>query len=244
MVLKCAFRSILIFAAVFLIGCPQPHFVKKTFHKPIAIRGTFYRVQKGDSLKAIAERKKLPLSDIEELNGIDHRNPLAVGKVIFVPNLDLKNIQREFPIEEKTNYEKGKEPKIDLNSKGSLIWPVPKGRLSSRFGRRGHRIHEGIDIAAAKGSAVIAAAIGEVIYSGSGIKGYGNMIIIKHSGHLVTVYAHNEKNLVSDGQTVRTGEVIAQVGRSGRATGYHLHFEVRKGETPIDPLPMLKRIQR
>ncbi|MCA9670906.1 MAG: M23 family metallopeptidase, partial [Myxococcales bacterium] len=118
---------------------------------------------------------------------------------------------------------------------GGMLWPVAGGTLSSRFGPRGGRPHEGIDIAAPAGSAVRAAAAGVVIYAGAGIRGYGNLVIVRHR-RLVTVYAHNRKNLVRRGTRVARGDVVAEVGSSGRATGNHLHFEVRVGETPRDPL--------
>jgi murein DD-endopeptidase MepM/ murein hydrolase activator NlpD len=87
---------------------------------------------------------------------------------------------------------------------------------------------------------VVAAAGGIVIYAGSGIRGYGNLVIIRHPGGLVTVYAHNRRNLVQEGVKVSQGQVIAEVGHSGRASGDHLHFEVRRGETPVDPLKYVR----
>ena len=83
---------------------------------------------------------------------------------------------------------------------------------------------------------IVAAAAGEVIYSDNKQRGYGNMIIIRHSENLVTIYAHNKINLVQEHDTVRRGEVIARVGRTGRATGPHVHFEVRKNRKAVDPL--------
>lgn len=100
-------------------------------------------------------------------------------------------------------------------------------------------MHDGIDIGAKTGTAVHAAASGEVVYSDHRLSGYGRMIIIRHSPDLFTAYAHNQRNLVRKGNRVKAGEVIARVGSSGRASGPHLHFEVRRGETPVDPLAYL-----
>jgi len=121
-----------------------------------------------------------------------------------------------------------------------LLWPV-KGTLTSRFGRRGSRMHDGIDIGAKEGTAVHAAASGEVVYSDSRLSGYGKLIIIRHGKNLFTAYAHNQRNLVRKGDKVRAGDVIARVGHTGRASGPHLHFEVRQGSTPVDPLAYLPR---
>ncbi len=121
-----------------------------------------------------------------------------------------------------------------------LIWPV-RGKVVSKFGWRGPRHHDGIDISAPEGTPVRAAADGIVIYSGSGFRGYGNLIVIKHTPRVFTIYAHNKKNLVRKGQRVRQGQTIALVGSTGNATGPHLHFELRIGNKPVDPLKYLPR---
>ncbi|OGV97256.1 MAG: hypothetical protein A3I04_01845 [Nitrospinae bacterium RIFCSPLOWO2_02_FULL_39_110] len=123
--------------------------------------------------------------------------------------------------------------------KGYFIWPV-KGNLTSGFGFRSKGKHDGIDISAPKGRVIIASASGKIIFSGWGPTGYGKIVIIKHSKKYVTVYAHNYKNLVEKGQSVRKGEKIALVGSTGRATGPHLHFELRINRIPVDPLPYLQ----
>jgi len=119
-----------------------------------------------------------------------------------------------------------------------LIWPVD-GVVTSRFGRRHGRMHDGIDIAAPRGTPVRAAASGVVVYADRRLAGYGNLIILRHDANLFTVYAHNQRNLVRVGQRVRQGQTIALVGSTGRATGPHLHFEVRIGAKPVDPLAYL-----
>jgi len=102
-------------------------------------------------------------------------------------------------------------------------------------------MHDGIDIGAARGTPVVAAASGKVVYADHRLSGYGKLVIIRHSGNVFTAYAHNQRNLVRKGDRVRAGSVIARVGSSGRATGAHLHFEVRRGSTPVDPLAYLPR---
>ena len=116
-----------------------------------------------------------------------------------------------------------------------FIWPLRKYRVTSRFGRRWGRLHAGIDLRAPKGTPVRAAADGQVIFAG--FRGaYGHKVIIRHGRGVETVYAHNSRNLVRRGQRVRQGEIIAYVGRSGNATGYHVHFEYRRHGQPLDPV--------
>ncbi len=120
-------------------------------------------------------------------------------------------------------------------------WPLTTVAVTigSPFGARWGKPHEGIDLPAPVGTPVFAAADGRVVYAGHGVRGYGNMVVLKHAGDLLTVYAHNSALLVAQGQPVRAGDRIALVGQSGHATGPHLHFEVRSGQIPRDPMNYL-----
>ena len=119
-------------------------------------------------------------------------------------------------------------------SAGGWTWPA-KGRLIGGFGK-GDR--GGIDIAGRRGQPVVAARDGRVVYTGSGLVGYGRLVIIKHAGRLLTAYAHNDRLLVKEGQTVRAGRQIAEMGSSG-AERVKLHFEVRRDGKPLNPLKFL-----
>jgi murein DD-endopeptidase MepM/ murein hydrolase activator NlpD len=123
----------------------------------------------------------------------------------------------------------------------TLIWPLINIRVTSPFGQRGSEFHEGLDLRAPNGTSVYAATSGRVLYSGSRIHGYGNMILIKHSSGISTVYAHNSRLLVRRGQWVRQGQKISYSGRTGHVTAPHLHFEVRNGTTAVDPIRYLPR---
>ncbi len=120
-----------------------------------------------------------------------------------------------------------------------LHWPLQKVEVTSEFGRRTTEFHEGIDLRAKVGTPVMAAQAGTVVYSGSRIRGYGKMVVIRHEQGLATVYAHNSRVLVHAGDQVAQGQKIALSGMSGRASGPHLHFEVRSGIAAINPLAMM-----
>lgn len=122
-------------------------------------------------------------------------------------------------------------------AKSLFIWPL-SAPISSGYGPRWGKFHEGIDIDGDFGDSVVAAAEGEVVYS-SKLGGYGNLIVIKHQKGFFTAYAHNKKNLVKRGKRVHQGEKIALVGSTGSSTGSHLHFEVRDKSGTYDPLAFL-----
>ncbi len=120
-----------------------------------------------------------------------------------------------------------------------LSWPLQNVHITSKFGMRKGDPHEGVDLRAARGTPVHAAHEGMVLYSGSGIRGYGKMVVIKHQSGLSTVYAHNSQLLVKKGQRVRRGQRVALSGSTGRSTGPHLHFEVRAGYRAVDPVRLI-----
>ena len=118
------------------------------------------------------------------------------------------------------------------------MWPV-EGRIISNF-KPNDPARKGIDIGGKEGQPVIASASGEVVYSGSGLIGYGELIIIKHSEQLLSAYAHNRKRLVNEGQKVSGGDRIAEMGKNDRSQAM-LHFEIRLNGTPKDPLNYLPK---
>jgi murein DD-endopeptidase MepM/ murein hydrolase activator NlpD len=122
-------------------------------------------------------------------------------------------------------------------SAAGLIWPV-SGPITSPFGWRWGRMHQGIDIGASSGTPIHAAAAGTVIYCGWE-EGYGNFVVIDHGGNLATAYGHQSAIAVTCGQTVAQGQVIGYVGCTGHCTGPHLHFEVRIDGNPVDPMGYL-----
>jgi lipoprotein NlpD len=121
-----------------------------------------------------------------------------------------------------------------------VVWRWPaSGQLIGRF-VAGDPTRQGINIAGSAGQPVFAAAAGEVVYSGAGLIGYGELVIIKHNDVFLSAYGHNRKRLVAEGQRVTAGQQIAEMGRTGAARDM-LHFEIRRSGKPVDPLPLLPK---
>jgi murein DD-endopeptidase MepM/ murein hydrolase activator NlpD len=118
-------------------------------------------------------------------------------------------------------------------------WPV-RGRVIAAYGAKTNgKSNDGINVAVPEGTPVKAAEDGVVAYAGNELKGYGNLILVRHANGYVTAYAHASELLVKRGETIKRGQVIAKSGQSGEAGSPQLHFEIRKGSTPVDPLQFL-----
>jgi len=124
-----------------------------------------------------------------------------------------------------------------------LAWPIRLKNINSAFGARHGKAHIGLDLRVGTGTPVRAAMGGIVLYADDRISGYGKTILIRHPRGLSTLYAHNSKLWVQPGQRVTRGQIIAHSGRTGRATGPHLHFELRDGTDVIDPLKLFSVTQ-
>ena len=147
-----------------------------------------------------------------------------------------------------TKTENQPAPARDVASDGGQVpvlqdatfdWPVDSARMTRGFLPHKRKPHLGIDLAAGKGTPILASRSGTVIYAGHEFHGYGRMVLIESGEGWAALYAHFDKILVVEGQKVRKGEVIGAMGRSGHATGVHLHFEIRHNRGPVDPLPLL-----
>ena len=176
-------------------------------------------------------RRSAAEMEIEALLAQIDRTPLVT---IELHNVPVRREQEPAP------------PRLTVEeARGRMIWPV-NGRVSSGFGRRGRRgFHHGIDIPMPARTPILAALDGVVIdtatYRDRRFRGYGNVVLIYHGNGLVTLYSHASEIIVRRGQQVRQGDVIALVGRTGRATANHLHFEVRVNGRAVDPMPFLAR---
>lgn len=125
--------------------------------------------------------------------------------------------------------------------KGEYRWPLGAGIVSSEFGPRWKKPHEGLDIAADEGEPVFASASGEVLYANNRMRGYGNVVILRHDSRVTTLYAHNQQMKVALGDKVEKGQVIALLGSTGHSTGPHVHFEMRKANVAVDPRGVLPK---
>ena len=207
-------------------------------------RGVYHTVQKGQTLHFIARAYNVNLDRLKRINGVYDPSRLQIGTRLWIPgarqvlNID-SNINKQALAKNKKK-KKGAQNNGIKAIKGFLIWPV-KGQLTSRFGNRSGRHHDGIDIGARRGTSIVAAAEGKVMFAGWGPTGYGLMIIIKHKNGLTTVYAHNSHVHIYKNQMVKKGQKIASVGSTGRSTGPHLHFEVRNDSLPMNPLNYLPK---
>ncbi len=118
---------------------------------------------------------------------------------------------------------------------GTLRWPLDAGVISSEYGERWGKMHRGLDIAADSGEPVYAVGSGQVIYAGDGLKGYGNVVIVRHDVQLTSLYAHNSELKVHQGDHVEQGSLLALLGSTGHSTGPHVHFEIREGDAAVNP---------
>lgn len=181
-----------------------------------------YTVQKKDTLLKIARSFSIDLPKLKKHNSLTS-DALKIGQVLEVP-VQVKNASSSRVILKKM-----------------FINPVPQSRVTSRFGRRvdpfnkyNRVYHSGLDLAAKVGTPILSASDGEVVFTGRN-GGYGNSVTIQHKNGYKTVYAHCAQILVEVGETVKMGRVIALVGRTGTATGAHLHFEVFRNGKIMNP---------
>jgi lipoprotein NlpD len=199
--------------------------------------GIHHTIQKGQTLYRIAQAYEIELEVIRRVNHIRDPSEIKEGMQLWIPGVSRVQTVPKGSSPSRSAKKKKKAPTVKPR-RGVLIWPT-KGTLTSSFGKRNGRKHEGIDIAAPKGTPIYSAADGEVVFSGWGPTGYGKMVIIKHQHHLTTVYAHNSKILVKKGVRVKQGQKISLMGSTGRSTGPHLHFEVRNDTEPKNPIKYL-----
>ncbi len=210
---------------------------RPVLEKPKTPAGVYHTVKRHQTLWRICKTYNVDMARVAKVNRIKDVNKIKAGQKIFIPGAK-KVLHVDIHIEDLGPPEQ-RRAKVDLvKLRGRFIWPVT-GSILTRFGWSGGRKHDGIDISAPLGTAIRATDSGRVMYSGNEIKGYGNIVIVKHDAVFTSVYAHNSVNLVREGGRVTKGQVIARVGRTGRATDAHLHFEIRNHNKPIDPLSVL-----
>lgn len=230
--------------------------------KVLSKNGIYYTVKRGDSIDKIAKRYKVTKEELQVANAVEG-NKIRAGEELFIPDPDFAYIEKERKIKE-AKAKRAKELKLARKKqkeqekrvakvideerdkiKGNFGTPMEWHGVSSYFGTRYHPIyrkyifHKGIDMKARTGESVYAASEGEVIFAGW-MGGYGKLIIIKHDDGVTTRYGHLNSIDVSEGQNVSRGSFIGTTGATGNVTGPHLHFEVRKNGTPVNPLKFIR----
>ena len=205
----------------------------------------YYRVKKGDTLARIALDHGQAPRDVAQWNKAE--NPSFNPNVIEIGDLVLvrppANAKAAKPVEKKSSLvDKADTPAPVESAKTELVaepgirlsWPA-KGKVTTEF----NETNKGIDIAGKVGEPVLAAADGKVVYAGNSLRGYGNLVIIKHDNTYLTAYAHNSKLLVKEGDSVRKGQRIAEMGDTD-TNSPKLHFELRVNGKPVNPTPYLQ----
>lgn len=204
-------------------------------------KGGWHVVKRGDTLWSLSQRYETSVTAIEQANDDIDPRALRVGQRLRIPPAGRRAGKRgtgaaNVASGPRTLERRDATPCADRARRDGLAfeWPV-LGTLTSGYGGRGGRNHDGIDVLAEKGTRVRAAEAGRVVYEGDELGAYGKVIIVKHAAGWATVYAHNRKHLVDEGEFVEKGDVIAEVGETGNATAPHLHFEVRRSNQARDP---------
>ncbi|OHB33104.1 MAG: hypothetical protein A2X84_00915 [Desulfuromonadaceae bacterium GWC2_58_13] len=245
---------LVIIASLLLIlftGCSSP-------------QGIYHPVTEGQTLYRISRAYGVEPDYLARLNGIGDPTQLRAGEQIFVPGATRvkpvpSTVLPQTPpvspkkastpeivsVSPKTTIKPKAAPpaptvtrttkKAPAPRKGKFIYPV-KGKIVKKYGEKTGEINRGIELTAPFGATVVSAAAGRVIYSGNGVKGYGNLIILKHDDSFYTVYGFNSKNLVPSGTYVSKGEKIALCGNPPGGGSPRLHFEIRHGKDAVNPI--------
>jgi murein DD-endopeptidase MepM/ murein hydrolase activator NlpD len=201
-----------------------------------------HSVQRGETLNQIAERFAVKKELLIERNPLLQLLPdnLYVGQVVYVPVPEAApmlagNVQLRRQMAQAASRKATRMRAMD--------WPVKEATITSGFGMRWGRLHKGLDLwNEGEGKTPIhAAKEGVVVEAGTNRGGYGYMVVLDHGEGLQTYYAHLRRIVVSPGQVIRQGDILGYMGRTGDSTGYHLHFEVRQDDVPMNPLRYLRR---
>jgi murein DD-endopeptidase MepM/ murein hydrolase activator NlpD len=229
-------RSVLVApAVVHVVKAGQNlHSIARIYHKSVTVIARANNLAVDAKLKA-GERITIP--DIKEASQATQERVEAsasppTGSVAMAESSQTARVVEPAPAMSSQDAVKNAEP---AGSLPGFRWPV-RGRVIAAFGPKPNGVqNDGINLAVPEGTAIKAAEDGVVAYAGSELKGYGNLVLVRHPNGFVTAYAHASDILVKRGETVKRGQVIAHSGQTGNVTSPQLHFEIRKGATPVDP---------
>ncbi|WP_227718178.1 peptidoglycan DD-metalloendopeptidase family protein [Microbulbifer sp. Q7] len=239
--------------ALGMVGCASNLAPTSSLGQPPSQRIHHHTVSRGETLYSIAWRYGKDFKELAYINRIPApyrifpgqrlkltgRVPPAVVQQPPAAPAKTRQVASARPSAVKKSAPKvASKPSKKVSNKTVINWRWPaKGRVLARF-QPNNPLRKGVDIAGKKGESVQAAADGTVIYAGSALRGYGKLLIIKHSEEFLSAYAHNDKLLVGEGAKVKAGQRIAELGSSGTDRDM-LHFEIRRNGQPVDPLAYL-----
>lgn len=230
-----------IFLLVCLSACQSNWAPVEDKTRPRPVLSGKHTVQDGDTLYSIAWQYGRDFSDLAAINRISPPYVIYPKQTIYLSTSSIP--ARSRPAVRTVVASTQKSSKNIVSKSNQSTKPVSKwgwpasGNVSEKYGQNGNL---GINILGEIGQPVKATAEGEIVYSGEGLKGYGKLIIIRHSGNYLSAYAHNNRILVKEGQQVKVGEKIAEMGRSD-SDRVMLHFEIRKNGRPVNPLGYLSQ---
>jgi lipoprotein NlpD len=236
-----------LFLIVILMGCGSRNQlapVSELKWQPYSKYQKTHKVRRGETLYAIAFRYDTDYRNLAVLNHVRPPYALRVGQVLNLQGIKRRSFstrsvysQRYSRPVAKTKQRVIHSPVKYIRSSSGWLWPVSGQVITTFVPDQGKK---GINIACKRGERVHASAGGVVAYAGSGLAGYGNLIIIKHNNKYLTAYGNNARNLVSEGQNVKAGQVIAEAGMIERKY-WGVHFEIRKTGIPVNPLNYLQK---
>jgi murein DD-endopeptidase MepM/ murein hydrolase activator NlpD len=235
---------------------------------PATTSQTIHVVAPGETLSKVGRQYKKALSDLASANNIPPHTQVKVGDRIIIPGVQASQpAASPPPIAQQSKPAATPAPKVVASvqptarvvtpanddpvpakdkvdttaaaNMPSFRWPV-RGRVIGEFGSKPTGQHnDGINVAVPEGTAIKAAEDGVVAYAGNELKTYGNLVLIRHANGFVTAYAHASEITVKRDEQVKRGQIIAKSGQTGNVSAPQLHFEVRKGSSPVNPMPYL-----
>ena len=248
-------RGVVLLLLIFFLLCTSlfslPAIAKKR-------DGVYHTVTRGVTLYRITQAYQVPIARLMEVNNLSSPSAIRVGQKLFIPGAkkvlkvdsyvplspaEKRHLERSLEIEEQpapvlsAGKGGGEEPPW-LGKELDIIWPI-QGKINSPYGQRGKNFHSGIDIGSPNYQEVRAAIDGEVILARDSNTGYGKLVVLRHDRGFSTIYGHLNVIIAQEGEAVRQGQAIGGVGSTGKSTGPHLHFELRRDGRPLDPLPLL-----
>ena len=242
-------KALTVFLTLLLIGCGGGYATvsdQSLGPNTRRLSADEYRVQSGDTLAAIAFRFGIDYRELARINGIENEDKIYSGQILRTKGSPVAkpssvvSKKKSLPKSASKPTSKPESDPVPKQVPTNFVWSWPySGKLLAGFSSK-EGGNKGIDLSGKLGDPIKAAADGQIVYAGSGLLGYGNLVIISHGQDFLSAYAHNSRILVKENQQVKAGDVVAELGNTG-ATLPMLHFEIRKDGKPVNPLGYLPK---